>query len=360
MHRSIYFCLMTIFATSVVFAVPTLPDVPQESLVLNSSFFGSGRALTAYEKGYAYYKTGEFEKSEDCLKEALHYEPNLLKAHYWLGKLYNEMGRLDDAVFHFEEVKRLEKLIKERRIALTIKDNEYPAGPKIPVALKTIKEARAAYERGLTLLDGGHWDGAIVELKKAQSLYPSNHKYLLKLARTLYDRGDIQASVGYYRELMLLRDVSYEHFMEGTKLMFEAGMDYIVAPLAKKQEKRFSSFHDFKELIEKFKPEIDTKINAMGQVVKRMNGQVIINIGFEEGLKLSDEYSLTLQAFRPGEKLVNPDNGKAIGREPNKALAELLITKVYKNSSWALIRREYNPGVNVKVGDLIEFKKADR
>ena len=84
------------------------------------------RALDAYEKGYKYYRYGEFEKSEDSLKEALYFEPNLIKAHYWLGKLYREMGRLDDALFHWEEVERLNKLIHDRREALKIQNKEYP------------------------------------------------------------------------------------------------------------------------------------------------------------------------------------------------------------------------------------------
>ena len=54
--------------------------------------------------------------------------------------------------------------------------------------------------------------------------------------------------------------------------------------------------------------------------------------------------------------LKDPDNGKIIGREPDKTMADLLLTKVYKNTSWALIQKEFSNGL--KAGDSIEFKKA--
>ena len=317
------------------------------------------RALTAYEKGYEHYRSGEFEKAEDSLKEALYFEPNLIKAHYWLGKLYKEMGRLDDALFHWEEVERLNKLIHDRREALKIQNNEYGDLAHRKATSETIKQARDHYERGLVLLDQGHWDGAEIELEKAVKLYPGNSKYLLTMARVLWDKQEYQASVKFYRDLLFMRDVSYDNFLEGAEKMIEADMDYVLSPLVSKHKPRFGNKPEFSVIAQRFvieKKALD--LVAAGKVIKRLDGQVIINIGMEEGLMLADEYRLSLRAFRAGEMLFDPDTGKELGRGPDKPVADLLLTKVYKNTSWALIRKEF--GTGLKAGDLIEFKKTAR
>jgi len=316
------------------------------------------RALTAYENGYQNYRKGLFPAAEDCFIEALRLEPNLVKAHYWLGKLYREQGRLEDAIFHWEEVERLNKLIKERRIALSIQNNEYPSYPQMIRTSEREKIAREAYLKGIYLLDQGHWDGAEVEIRKAVELYGGNHEYLLRLARLLWDKGEQQASVKFYRDLLLQRNVSIDNFVEGFDRMLLARMDYVAQPLLQKQEKRFAGLPEFARMRDVFKAVSKHEVVAAGKVVKKLNGQVIINLGMQEGLSLSDEFSLSLRSFKAGGPLSDPDTGVVIGRAPDVPSAELLLTKVYKNTSWALIRKEFGPGV--KAGDLIEFKKAAR
>jgi len=315
-------------------------------------------AINAYESGYRSYRQGLFDKAEDLFVEALRHEPNLIKAHYWLGKLYHEQGRLEDAIFHWEEVNRLNLLIKNRRIALSIQNNEYPAQSQILRVSQKAKEARDAFERGINLLDQGHWDGAEVEIREAVELYPGNHRYLLQLARILWDKGEYQASVKFYRDLLSKRDVSFENFREGIDRMLQKGMHYVAAPLVNDNKQRFASEPGMIEITSRFVTEKKHDVAAAGKLIKKLNGQVIIDLGLDEGLELSDEYSLAMRAFRAGEPLEDPDTGKRIGRAPDKLSADLLITKIYKNTSWALIRREY--GTGVKAGDLIEFKKTFR
>lgn len=316
------------------------------------------QALTAYEKGYQNYRKGLFSASEDCFIEALRLEPNLVKAHYWLGKLYREQGRLEDAIFHWEEVERLNLLIRDRRIALSLQNNEYPSYPQMIRTTEKAKMAHEAYLKGIHLLDEGHWDGAEVEIRKAVELYGANHEYLLRLARLLWDKGEQQASVKFYRDLLSLRDVSIESFVEGFDRMIAARMDYVAQPLLSRHEKRFAGLPEFARMRDTFKAVENHEIVAAGKVVKKLQGQVIINLGMQEGLSLSDEFSLSLRAFKAGVPLADPDTGVVIGRAPDIPSAELLLTKVYKNTSWALIRKEFGPGV--KAGDLIEFKKATR
>ncbi len=315
-------------------------------------------AMQAYENGYQSYRQGHFNQAEDSFIEALRHEPNLIKAHYWLGKLYHEQGRLEDAIFHWEEVERLNTLIKDRRAALQIENNEYPAYSQMLRVSQKTKDAREAFERGLNLLDKGHWDGAEVEIRLAVQLYPGNHRYLLQLARILWDKGEKQASVKFYRDLLSKRDVDFASFKEGIERMLQCEMKYVAAPLMLDQKQRFAAEPAFAAMALNFSNTQDYSVTAPGKIIRRADGQVIINLGLDDGLNLSDEYSLDLRAFKAGEPLKDPDSGKIIGRGPDRPSADLLLTKVYKNTSWALIRREYGSGV--KAGDLIEFKKTFR
>lgn len=348
--------LMSIMLTNPVVAQIRIEE--PRSANFSPAAVSADRALTAYENGYRNYRSGRFYEAEDCFIEALRHEPNLVKAHYWLGKLYREQGRLEDAIFHWEEVERLNQLISFRRIALSIENNEYPAYSQMLKTSETAKQAREAFERGINLLDKGHWDGAEVEIRDAVELYPGNHRYLLQLARLLWDKGEQQASVKFYRDLLSKRDVSYENFKEGVDKMITSGMQYVAAPLVVEQKIRFAGQPGFSEIAGKFERETSHEVVAAGKIIKRLDGQVIINLGLDEGLSLSDEFSLDLRAFKAGEILKDPDTGKQIGRAPDKPAADLLLTKVYKNTSWALIRKEFGSGV--KAGDLIEFKKTVR
>lgn len=316
------------------------------------------QAISEYEQGYKYYQRGLFRKAEDSFLEALKHEPNLVKAHYWLGKLYRETGQLESAIFHWEEVERLNKLIRDRRIALAVQNNEYPAKAQTLRAIQLRNDAKKAFEKGVYLLDKGHWDGAEVELREAVNLYPANHKYLLTLARVLWDKDEKSASVKFYRDLLILRDIGYEEFKEGIDRMFAAEMHFIAAPLVLENKDRFSGQPDFDKICAKFASEKFPDVVAAGKVVNRLTGQVVINIGLNDGIGLSDEYSLNLRSFKPGKPIIDPDSGKVIGREPDQPTADLMITKVYRQSSWALIKRELGPGV--KAGDLIEIKKTIR
>lgn len=316
------------------------------------------QAIAAYEKGYDYYRRGLFKNAEDSLIEALKLEPNLIKAHYWLGKLYRETGHLENALFHWEEVERLNNLIRDRRIALSIQNNEYPARTQTIKTMQMRTEARRLFEKGTYLLDQGHWDGAEVELREAVRLFPANHQYLLTLARVLWDKNEKLASVKFYRDLLLLRDVSYEHFNEGIKRMLAADMSFVAAPIILENKNRFEQYPGFSDICRQFAVEKTPDIVAAGKIVDRMSSQVVINIGLNDGIGLSDEYSLKLRSFVPGKPIIDPETGKAIGRAPDQPTADLVLTKVNRQSSWALIRKEMGPGV--KAGDLIEIKKTIR
>ncbi len=329
-----------------------------KDLCIHNNSISQDSALTFYEKGYQQYRKGHFENSEKNLLEALKLEPNLIKAHYWLGKLYKEQGRLKDAIFHWEEVSRLNRLIKFRRQALSFQNNEYPATLQSIKATNDQKSAEKLYEEALHFLDKGHWDGAEIKLREAIIKFPANKDFLRRLARLLWDRNEKQASAKFYRDLLIQKDVSFSDFLEGIDKIFETDMNFLACKLFTKQENRFGARPEFISRRKKLEKEEKLEIVSAGRVIKRLNGQVVLNMGFSQGLNLSDEYSLNLRSFNAGKPILDPVTGKQLGRNADQISADLLITKVFKYSSWALIKREFGPGV--KAGDLIEIKETIR
>ncbi|NLI78979.1 MAG: hypothetical protein GX442_21375 [Candidatus Riflebacteria bacterium] len=319
---------------------------------------GVDSALLAYEDGYRRYRTGDLWKAERRLREALQLEPNLLKAHYWLGKVYRELGMLKESVFHWEEVLRLQALIKQRRLALSLQHNEYPAESQIVATRDRQHQAEEAFRKGRGLLEQGHWDGALVELKNAVALYPGHSDYLKLLARALWDQADLQGSGRFYGDLLDLPGLPRELGLEAVDRLAMIGARQVAR-------------RGLQRLLETWPgdPELTARLAALdqtapatpvsaGRVVRVLRGQAVVNVGLEDGLKLADEYRLRFRAFRSGDEVTDPATGRVIGRTPDQACGDLLVTKVLSRSSWVLIQREFGGGV--KEGDLVEVQAGRR
>lgn len=315
-------------------------------------------ALRSYEEGYSHYRSGLFNEAIQAFLTALKHEPNLIKAHYWLGKSYREMGYLEEAKFHWEEVLRLKRLITGRRIALMISDNEYPAETQILSTIQRKDDADREFRKAKQLLEDGHWSGAVAQAKQAVELYPAKYEYLLFLARALWDTNDRQGSAKTYSDILMLNEPDFGVKLEAVDRLCKTGHTETALAELKIMATTHPDNPQILNHIKLIETTIRPGVTAIGKVVRKLNGQVIINIGLDSGLKLADEYTLRLRSFRPGEAMLDPDTGKIFGREPDSSSGELLITKVFSESSWALIRKEF--GLGIKPGDLIEVTKSER
>lgn len=335
------------------------PVHPMEPPGIHDAAAISGNALTSYEAGYRHYRAGRFTEAAKCFQESLKREPNLIKAHYWLGKLYREMGKLREADFHWEEVLRLQRLIKERREALSLQTNEYPALSQLKLTRKRQEEAEEAFQSGKHLLKEGHWEGAVAGIKKAVELYPANPDYQKMLARLLWDRNDFQGSAKAYIDMLdLHRELDRDLVNEATERLVKAGWHKEAVRILREAAKRFPGDTELESRLAMVSDRGDAKPVSAGTVVDRSRGQVILDIGLESGLTLADEYTLKLHSFRSGEAITDPKTGRIIGRRPDTVTADLLVTKVFARSCWALIRQEHGSGV--KAGDLIEVQSVER
>lgn len=353
------FCLTAILLATpglqilpVIAATPMLPSSQSRQEVAPRF----DQALEAYEAGYQSYRRGDFPAAEQHWQAALELEPNLIKAHYWLGKLFREMGRLNESTFHWEEVIRLQALIQDRRLALGVENNEYPALEQIKVTRERERKAADAFSRGKKFLSEGHWEAAVAEIKTAVALFSAHPEYLRLLARVLADRGDAGGSRKAYRQLLELPDLPRDVALEAIDRLI-AGNDREPAAAALRALLRLKP--DDTEAAERLKEIEKTsppEVTFAGRILSRNDQQVVLDIGLDRGLKLADEYSLGLRAFRPGEPVKDPVTERVLGRQFDTISGELLVTKVFARSSWALIRKEFATGV--KTGDLIEI--ADR
>jgi tetratricopeptide (TPR) repeat protein len=315
-------------------------------------------ALRAYEEGYTHYRWGRFTQAETKLKEALSREPNLIKAHYWLGKVYREMGKLKEAIFHAEQVLHLTRLINERRQALSLENNEYPALSQIQLMKDREKNAEDAYERGRHFLETGHWDAAVAEFKAAATYYPGNSIYLLQVARILWDRHDSQGSSKYYATFLDLLPTDHREILEAIDRMIAAGNIRQAAIFLRREQGRFPKETAFQTRLDQLGPGDADVPAGIGKVIQRASGQVILDLGLEHGLKLADEYNLGFRTFRPGDPVRSADAKRTIGRFPDEVSGHLLLTKVFARSCWALVQEEFGKGI--KVGDLVEIKSRPR
>ena len=57
--------------------------------------------------GFVDYYSGRYDEAVANLRTVLHVAPAFPLAHLWLGRAYQELGRLDDAVQEFTETRRI-------------------------------------------------------------------------------------------------------------------------------------------------------------------------------------------------------------------------------------------------------------
>jgi tetratricopeptide (TPR) repeat protein len=64
-------------------------------------------AQSFYQKGYEYFSQGDYQKAEENYQKAIDLDQNFEDAHYWLGKVYRQIGQYDKAIPQWIEVLRI-------------------------------------------------------------------------------------------------------------------------------------------------------------------------------------------------------------------------------------------------------------
>ncbi|MFW6148779.1 MAG: tetratricopeptide repeat protein [Atribacterota bacterium] len=64
-------------------------------------------AQTSYQDGYQYFSQGEYQKAEESYQKAIDLNPSFEDAHYWLGKVYRQIGEHNKAAQQWIEVLKI-------------------------------------------------------------------------------------------------------------------------------------------------------------------------------------------------------------------------------------------------------------
>jgi Flp pilus assembly protein TadD len=126
----------------------------------------AGTSLDARRDGGGAFAAGDFSSARDFYQTAVDRNPNDSEAHNNLGQALERLGRVAEAVTHFE-----------RAVAL--------------VPGKWAYRFNLAHAVG----EAGQWDRAVTEYREAVRLFPADYATQYNLALALYKRGDSAAAV---------------------------------------------------------------------------------------------------------------------------------------------------------------------
>jgi protein O-GlcNAc transferase len=166
----------------------------QKVLARDGSTDGA-RAAAQLNIGYAYLRTGEFDKSENAYRAAIALDPKLAAAYYDLGLALKMKDQIEAAQVEFQKAIDLDPKMAEAHYSLGIASwqlGDFPAAIKHMKAAIAVRPdyAEAHYMLGITLKQSGELDKAIVELREAIRFDPTTPGPFNTLGQILRIKGD--------------------------------------------------------------------------------------------------------------------------------------------------------------------------
>ncbi len=179
-------------------------------------------AYENYEKGYLSYKNSNFEEAVSYFKSSILANPNFKEPHYYLALSYYEIGDLDNSIFQWEEVIRIDSFDNSAKHFLNncLEEKEY--------GRETLKHFNAGYNYYLK----GEYDKAIEEFNRSLDYNPEFEKARQLLSRSYYQLNQMDEYREERKKTTELKTGSEEEKAEEYyKLGYEfySLKDYIVA-----------------------------------------------------------------------------------------------------------------------------------
>jgi len=143
-------------------------------------------AYENYERGYLAYKSGSFREAVTYFESSILANPNFKEPHYYLALSYYEIGDLDNSIFQWEEVIRIDSFDNTAKHFLNncLEEKKY--------GRETLMHFNAGYDYYLK----GEYDKAIEEFNKSLDYNPEFEKVRQFLSRSYYQLGQMDE----YRE----------------------------------------------------------------------------------------------------------------------------------------------------------------
>ncbi len=149
-------------------------------------------AFAYYRLGYAAYQREDYEQCIQYLQRSVQMDSAMIEAYYWLGRVFYEKDRLNDALISWRKVLEI--------------DPHYPKAEyfyeKVENSLLYGKEAYAYYEEGYKLYEQGLYEEAIFRYRQAIRLNPDFTQAYYWLGRIYFERGNFQEAADNWREVL--------------------------------------------------------------------------------------------------------------------------------------------------------------
>ncbi|GAG28287.1 unnamed protein product, partial [marine sediment metagenome] len=178
-------------------------------------------AYENYERGYLSYKKSSFEEAVSYFKSSILANPDFKEPHYYLALSYYQIGDLDNSIFQWEEVIRIDSFDNTAKHFLNncLEEKKY--------GRETLKHFNAGYDYYLK----GEYDKAIEEFNRSLDYNPEFEKARQFLSRSYYQLNQMDEYREERKKATELKDSGEEEKAEEYyKLGYEfySLKDYIV------------------------------------------------------------------------------------------------------------------------------------
>lgn len=151
-------------------------------------------AFAYYRLGYADYQREDYGGCILYLQSAIEIDPEMTEAHYWLGRVFYEIGKLNDSLSSWQKVLEI--------------DRNYPKAQyfcaKVENSIRFGKEAYSHYEAGYNLYEKGLFEEATYEYRQAVRFNPNFSLAYYWLGRIYYERGNYTEAMNNWKEVLRL------------------------------------------------------------------------------------------------------------------------------------------------------------
>lgn len=204
-----------------------------------------GKAMTTLSRIQALSDANKKERlallrqaGKEC-NAAIDADPRVVEAHYLLGRVYKEEGRLDRAAQAFSGAIRLDPKYVNAYTAL---GNAQILRGQLNEAIDTFgkalqlnsKSSAARYGLGQVYLNQGKTDKAIAELLVSISQYPDSAPVHIALARAYEEQGNLPSAINEYQESIRIKPELTQPYLAIADLRNAQGeMELAIAQLRK-------------------------------------------------------------------------------------------------------------------------------
>ena len=151
-------------------------------------------AYAYFRLGYSAYQREEYDICINYIEEAVKINPEMIEAHYWLGRVFYEIGRLNDSYSSWRKVLKI--------------DPQYPRAEyflnKVEKAIQFGKDAYESYEAGFKLYEQKLYEDAINKYRLAVNRNKDFSVAYYWLGRIYFEMGNYKEAQNNWKQVLRL------------------------------------------------------------------------------------------------------------------------------------------------------------